>query len=271
MSYNNFKPLIWSKNILRDLEKMTVLDKDCCHDFDGEVKEGGKVKILGVTRPTIKDYDGTDIDGPENPPDTSIYMNIDKAKYFNFAIDDIDKAQTKKGLMSSLRAEATAGLAEIYDYSIASEAVNAGSKTNSSTIATADELKNLIDKKLVWLRNNGVPLTQRVVIELTPWAYDVFENKIIELKTQNDKLIKQGILGQYKNAYVKMSNNLYNDGKDDYLMLRTDRAIAAAKQIDKVEPYRPEKRFAEAVKGLMVYGTKTVRPKELGVIKAHEA
>ena len=54
-------------------------------------------------------------------------------------------------------------------------------------------------------------------------------------------------------------------------MLRTDRAIAAAKQIDKVEPYRPEKRFAEAVKGLMVYGTKTVRPKELGVIKAHEA
>lgn len=237
----------------------------------GEIKQAGKVKILGVARPTIGDYDGTDIDGPEDVKDTSVYLDIDKAKYFNFGVDDIDKAQTRKGLMPSLRAEATAGLTEAYEYDIACEAKNAGKKSASSTISNADDMKNLIDKGLVWLRTNGVPLTQRVVIELTPWAYDVFENKIIELKTQNDQLIKQGILGQYKNAYVKMSNNLYNDGKDDYLMIRTNRAIAAGKQIDNVEPFRPEKRFMDAVKGLLVYGTKTIRPKELYTIKAHEA
>lgn len=271
MSYNNFKATVWSANILRDLEKMAVLDKDCCHDFDADIKKAGKVKILGVARPTIGDYDGTDIDGPEDVKDTSVYLDIDKAKYFNFGVDDIDKAQTQKGLMPALRAEATAGLTEAYEYDIAKESMNAGKKTTSSTISSIDDMKNLIDKGLVWLRNNGVPLTQRVVIELTPWAYDVFENKIIELKTQNDKLIQQGILGQYKNAYVKMSNNLYNDGKDDYLMIRTNRAIAAGKQIDEVEPFRPEKRFMDAVKGLLVYGTKTIRPKELYTIKAHEA
>ena len=113
-------------------------------------------------------------------------------------------------------------------------------------------------------------MTQRVVIELTPWAYDIFENKIIELKTQNDELIKKGYLGQYKNAYIKMSNNLYNDKTDDYLMIRTNRAIAAGKQIDKVEAFRPEKRFMDAIKGLLVFGTKTVRPKELYTIKAHQ-
>ena len=104
MSYNNFKPEVWSANILRDLEKMTVLDKDCCHDFDGDIKQAGKVKILGVARPTIKDYDGKDIEGPEEVKDTSVYLDIDKAKYFNFGVDDIDKAQTVKGLMPSLRA-----------------------------------------------------------------------------------------------------------------------------------------------------------------------
>lgn len=270
MSYNNFKPTVWSVNILRDLEKFLVLDKDCNHDFDGDIKKSGKVKILGVARPTIGDYDGSDIHDPEDVKDTSIYLDVDKAKYFNFGVDDIDKAQSVKGMMNAIRQEATAGLAEAYEYDIALEAKNAGKKTNTTKVESADDMKNLIDRGLVWLRNNGVPLTQRVVIELTPWAYDIFENKIIELKTQNDQLIKQGILGQYKNAYVKMSNNLYNDGTDDYLMIRTNRAIAAGKQIDKVEPFRPEKRFMDAVKGLMVYGTKTVRPKELYTIKAHE-
>lgn len=271
MSYNNFKATVWSANILRDLEKMTVLDKDCCHDFDGEIKQAGKVKILGVGRPTIRDYDGTDIEGPEAVEDTSVYLDINKAKYFNFGVDDIDKAQSKKGLMESLRAEATAGLVEAYDSAIALEAKNAGKKTTSIAISTEDDMKKEIDKALVWLRTNGVPMTQRVVIELTPWAYDIFENKIIQLKTQNDNLIKQGILGQYKNAYIKMSNNLYNDKTDDYLMIRTNRAIAAGKQIDKVEPFRPEKRFMDAIKGLLVFGTKTIRPKELYTIKAHEA
>ncbi|MCO8193010.1 MULTISPECIES: hypothetical protein [unclassified Anaerofustis] len=271
MSYNNFKATVWSANILRDLEKMAVLDKDCCHDFDGDIKQAGKVKILGVARPTIGDYDGSDIHDPEDVKDTSIYLDIDKAKYFNFGVDDIDKAQSRKGLMSSLRAEATAGLTEAYEYDIALEAKNAGKFSASTAVSTEDDMKKLVDKGLVWLRDNGVPMTQRVVIELTPWAYDIFENKIIELKTRNDKLIEEGILGKYKNAYVKMSNNLYNDGKDDYLMIRTNRAIAAGKQIDNVEPFRPEKRFMDAVKGLLVYGTKTVRPKELYTIKAHEA
>lgn len=270
MSYNNFKPEVWSANILRDLEKMTVLDKDCCHDFDGDIKQAGKVKILGVARPTIKDYDGKDIEGPEEVKDTSVYLDIDKAKYFNFGVDDIDKAQTVKGLMPSLRAEATAGLTEAYDSAIALESKNAGKKTQSVQITTEDAMKKEIDKGLVWLRTNGVPMTQRVVIELTPWAYDIFENKIIELKTQNDELIKKGYLGQYKNAYIKMSNNLYNDKTDDYLMIRTNRAIAAGKQIDKVEAFRPEKRFMDAIKGLLVFGTKTVRPKELYTIKAHQ-
>ena len=69
---------------------------------------------------------------------------------------------------------------------------------------------------------------------------------------------------------VKISNLLYSDGTDDYLMVRTKKAIAFAGQINETEAYRPEQLFKDAVKGLDTYGAKVVRPKELYVIKAHE-
>ena len=40
-------------------------------------------------------------------------------------------------------------------------------------------------------------------------------------------------------------------------------AISYAGQITEIEPYRPEKTFADAVKGLFVYGTKVIEPKAL--------
>lgn len=52
-----------------------------------------------------------------------------------------------------------------------------------------------------------------------------------------------------------------------YNVLRTDKAIAFAEQIDKVEAYRPETAFQDALKGLYVFGAKIVRPNEIYVIK----
>ena len=44
---------------------------------------------------------------------------------------------------------------------------------------------------------------------------------------------------------------------------RTKRAIAFAEQLSEINAYRPEKRFADAVKGLHLYGAKVVYPKEM--------
>ena len=68
-----------------------------------EAKQGKQVKILGVGRPTIKKYvPGTPIDNVEEPEDNSIYLNIDQYDYFNYGVDNIDKAQSKEGLMEAL-------------------------------------------------------------------------------------------------------------------------------------------------------------------------
>ena len=45
--------------------------------------------------------------------------------------------------------------------------------------------------------------------------------------------------------------------------MRTRRAVAFASQISEINAYRPESRFADAVKGLHLYGAKIVYQNEI--------
>ena len=108
MSYANFKETIWSKHIQHEKEKLLTFKPDCDYIFEGEAKQGKQVRILGVGRPTIKKYTpGVEIDGIETPADNSIFLNIDQYDYFNYGVDNIDKAQSKEGLMEALAEETT--------------------------------------------------------------------------------------------------------------------------------------------------------------------
>ena len=57
------------------------------------------------------------------------------------------------------------------------------------------------------------------------------------------------------------------DGYDDHkCLMRTKRAIAFAEQLSEIEAYRPEKRFADAVKGLHLFGAGIIYPEEMVVL-----
>lgn len=274
MSYANFKETIWSKYIQHEKEKLLTFKADCDYKFEGEAKQGKQVKILGVGRPTIKTYvPGTEIDGAETPDDNSIFLNIDQYDYFNYGVDNIDKAQSKEGLMEALAEETTRGLAEKEDAYIAKVAALGtaeGGISDSIAVTTSTIAKKSIDGAFEWLWGKGVTTKDKVTIYLPPWYYLLLQDKLVELKTQNDSLIAKGVLGLYNSANVKMSNQLYNDGTDDHIVIKTSKAIACCNGIDKLEAYSPEKSFMDAVKGLNTYGAKVIRPKELYVIKAHK-
>lgn len=272
MGYANFKPTFWSKHIQHELPKFTVYKQDCDYQFEGEAGEGKRLKIQNTGRPTIKKYTpGKEIDGPENVAGSSAYLDIDQYDYFNYGIDDIDKAQSQAGVMEALSIETTRALAEKEDIFCATQmAKNAGYKTASMAIADEVAAKKAIDDLFVKLWNNGVSTKDDVTMYLTPWFYMLFQNKLVELKTNNDSLIAKGILGTYNNAKVKMTNNAYNDGTDDYIILKTSKAFAYCNGIDKLKPYEPEKGFAEAIKGLNTYGGKMIRPKECAVLRCHQ-
>lgn len=274
MSYANFKETIWSKYIQHEKEKLLTFKPDCDFKFEGEAKQGKQVKILGVGRPTIKKYvPGTEIDGIETPEDNAIYLNIDQYDYFNYGVDNIDKAQSKEGLMEALAEETTRGLAEAEDRFLAKVAATGAAEdgiSDSTAITTGANAKKAIDNAFEYLWNHGVTTKDKVTMYLPPWFYVLFQDKLVELKTQNDSLLAKGVLGLYNSANVKMSNQLHNDGTDDHIIIKTSKAIACCNGIDKLEAYSPEKSFMDAVKGLNTYGAKVIRPKELYVIKAHK-
>lgn len=272
MAYTNFKPTIWSEHIQRELERKCLFWDAVNHEFEGEAKRGAKVQIVGIARPTIGVYNGTDIGAPETVSDNVQFLEVDQAKFFNFGVDDIDKAQSIPGLMDSLMAESAAAMAQARDEYIAEVAATGATHISDAlTIGDEDAAKAAIDEAFTTLWSNDVPVNEQCSIFLPAWYYQLFRGCLQGLSTDNPKLLESGILGKYTNGNVKISNSLHNDGTNDYAVIMTKRAVAVAGQINEVEAYRPESLFMDAVKGLDTYGAKVVRPEQIYVIKCAKA
>lgn len=270
MSIGNFKQTFWSKYIERELATKAILAEYTNQKHSGEVKFGNQVKILGVGKPTIGSYAGTSIGSPEKVEGSSVMMLIDQRPFFNIGVDDVDKMQSVPGYMEAVLDEGSKALALTIDSYIASLAVNAGTISTSTQVTTAAGAKTMVDAGILALRENDVPIDADVVMELPPFMYQLLKDKYIELDTANSEMLKKGIVGFYDNVRVRVSNNLYTDGTDYYGMIRTKNAIAYVKQAEITEPYRPHDMFEDAVKSMVVYGAKVVRPKELYAIRCHK-
>lgn len=276
MSYRNFSPKIWAKQINRELERAMVFAEDCNRQYEGDVRQmGDTVKVLGVGKPTITKQVGGSIvlKDPEAVEDTSVDMVINRVAYFNYLVDDIDRRQAVGGLMDALSAESSEGTANAMDEDIAALAgtVDAPKVFKSTTAITVDNILKQIDLGVQKLMENDVKPETKIVITVPPWFKTILRQAYVQLDTNNSAMLKNGRVGQYDNVIVKMSNNCNRNSDNGHnIMLRTQRAVAFANPLTHVEPYRPEKRFADAVKGFVLYGTKIVRPKELVVLNVKE-
>lgn len=277
MAYENFIPKVWSEAIQRELEGSYVFAEDCNRQWEGDVKkQGDTVHILGVGRPEIKTLDrmtegksnaSADIDGPEEIADNDTILKIDQIRYFNYMVGDIDKAQAIGGLMDALSKETSEGLADAVDKHIAALAVaeEVAKLNTAATAVNADNVLNVLDDAIQRLYENDVKNSTEVVVTISPRFYTLFKRAYIKADTNNSAMIKNGRVAQYGNVTVKMSNNVHktDEGTTDNIMIRTKRAIAFAQPLTHTEAYRPEKKFADAVKGFILYGSKIVRPKEI--------
>ena len=274
----NFQQTIWSASILRSLDKITSLRNHCNFQYEKDSKNAKEVKILSVNRPTIRTYvPGTAITR-EGAADSSQLLEINQYRYFNFEVEDIVKAQSVPGLMEALTDEAGKGLALEGDKFVAEvvkEAVEEGEvEASASVIAlTNSNAMASVEDGFATLYANDCKVSDTFYLELAPKVFTTYRQQLTELSTNNPEILKKGAVGKINNAYVCIENCLpeATDGGSVYNILRTDKAIAFAEQIEKVEHYRPEDAFTDAVKGLYVFGAKIVRPKEIYVMKTKKA
>lgn len=276
-----FQQTIWSKAILKELETITSLRNHCDFKYEKDSAHAKEVKILSVTRPTIRTYvSGTSLTR-ESVVDTSQTLQINQFRYFNFEVEDIDKAQSVPGLLEATIHEASLGLAEEGDKYVASiietavEDALAPLPQSASVISlTKANAMASVEDGFATLYANNVKVNDMLYLELAPAVFVLYRQALTELSTNNPDILKKGAVGKINNAYVCVENLLptgkTGTGSTDnvyYNVLRTPKAIAFVEQIDKIEAYRPEDAFTDAVKGLYVFGAKIVRPNEIYVMK----
>jgi hypothetical protein len=159
---------------------------------------------------------------------------------------------------------AAAALANQADAYILSKCSEAGS-TITATV-TADNIVDTLLHALTRLQESNVADPSDIIFEVSPAVAELIMKAKIGLSNGSETMEK-GCIGNLAGAKIFVSNNVVkasvSDGTKYTCMARTKRSIAYAEQLSEIEAYRPELRFADAMKGLMLYGAKVVYPNEV--------
>lgn len=257
----NFIPTIWSTKIIRTLEDNLIAKKICSREHEGDIKKAGDtVKFNGLSDPTIKDYAGAVT--YEELQDAGVTMIIDQQKYFAFKIDDVDKAQMNIDAKDSQAARAAYKLRETADTFILSKYVDANHKV-TGTITTANVLSK-IGEVSQRLAEQNVPENDRFII-ITPWLQLKLDLAGVKFQINNGIHGTGGMAwAKVMNLDVFVTNQVVNTGTTEtpisHCLAGAYNSIVYADQIVETEMIRLETQFANAVRGLHVYGGKTIRP-----------
>lgn len=283
MALNNFIPQVWAALLLQVLRKDLVYGQPNVinTDYEGDISRmGDTVKINSIGDVTIGDYTkNTNISDPETLSDSQLTLLINQSKFFNFQIDDIDKAQQNPKVMSAAMSRAGYGLADVADQYIASlySGIAAGNSigTDASPIVptSTTAYEQLVDLGTK-LSEASVPKSGRWVV-IPPWYHGLLQkdDRFVKAGTMNsDDVLRNGMVGRAAGFDVLESNNVPNTAGALYKIIAGyNGAWSYADQISSVEGYRPEKRFADAMKGLHLYGAKVTRDTGLALLTASKS
>ena len=271
MSIKNFIPVIWSEQLLASLQEKYVAVAHCNRDFEYEIKEkgGNKLNICGVGHINVHSFDPTaEISAPQSIDDTCVELNIDQMKYFNFMINDVDVAQTSPRLVehtTKVAADALAKTADRYVFDVCKN-------TQQTVLCESTDPTTLMNSILLareMLYQNNVSEDTEVVFEISPAVATAILKLQLSLSSVPSDILETGYLGSFAGCKIFVSNNIpvEEDISTHYCIMRTTRSVAFAEQVSEIVAYRPENRFADAIKGLHTYGAKILYPGEVIKVK----
>lgn len=283
MGVASFVPEVWSASLLTGLSKSLVFGSGLVvnSDYEGEIAEAGDtVHINTIGDPTISTYSRSGTLTYEDINTADQVLVVDQAKSFSFKVDDIDKRQAKGGLLETATMRAAYKLADGVDQYIealfagvpTANAVGTVSVTTGTPTAAYDSV--LVPLK-VKLDEANVPSAGRFVV-VPPWFHGrlLRDDRFVRADAAGgriDGVQGNGYIGDAAGFNVLVSNNCSLVTGDDYRVSAgvTD-AITLATQITSTEAVRLQTTFADAVRGLLLYGAKLVRPEMIATAIASQ-
>jgi len=280
MAITRFKREVWSANLLVSTRKALVYAGPTIvnRDYEGEIKGAGStVRITSISRPTVRTYvPNSTVVAPEELNDAQRTFTVDQQKYWAFSVDDVDAAQAVGNVMPQAMDEAAFAVADEIDQYVAGMytgvvAANVLGSTGAP-INTYTTPTDAYDKVLVPLRTKlsraNIPTAGRYCIA-SPEMYAslLLDNRFIKAnEAGTSEGLRNGLVGRAAGFDIYESNNVpIPTGDIQVVSAGVNAAISFAEQVNKTEAYRPEGGFADAVKGLYVYGGKLIRPDHMAI------
>jgi hypothetical protein len=281
MAIRRFVPEIWSAALLVALQKRLVYAGPGVvnRDYEGEITQSGDtVRITSISDPTIGTYvpNVTSV-APEELTDAQRTLVVDQAKYFAFFVDDVDQRQAKGDVIPTAMQRAAYKLADQADQYVAGlytgiqsgNAVNAGSTVTFTAIgstATEEFYNKVLVPLKVKLDEANVPTEGRYCV-IPPWGHAMLLLSSLFSRFDGQgtsDVSRNGMVGRAAGFDILVSNNtpVPSAGRNIATAGSSD-ALSFAEQVNKTEAYRPEAKFADAIKGLYLYGGKLIRPDAL--------
>lgn len=279
MAITNFIPELWSAAVQVPFETALVFGQPSVSNtkYEGQIKQqGDTVHVTQIGDPTVSPYDKTTDINIEDLSDTDIPLVIDQGDYYAFRVNDIDARQAAGDFRSPTIDRAGYKMAKIVDQFLAGlhtgaqtanklgqvHVMNRNGVTTTNQTVAFEVLVSLEEK----LNEADVPVEGRYVTVFPQFQSALLrDDRFIKATNSGDggATLRNGFIGRALGFDVLLSNNCptvtgANGGR--VVQAGIPDALSLATQITESEALRDQKRFADVVRGLQVYGAKLFRP-----------
>ena len=279
--YAAFIPEIWSQKLNTMLEKDCVMLQCVNRNYEGDIKnQGDKVKIITPAKVNVSTLSDAALTYNELEP-TSMELVIDQKKFFAFKINDVAAVQANTDIMEAHLANAKKAIEEVQDsyllgqHAYVDSANIIGSDDTPVTLNKTTIYEQFVKLALALKNSDAVTGSKRpwVVINPTIESYLLQSTEFIGAHNVADETLREGAIGRIAGMDVLVSTNLTAVDGLYYVLAGTNEAITFASQLAKVESLRDKDSFSDLIRGLYLYGAKTVQPKALAkmVVEAPES
>ena len=260
MSIETYKKQLWEQAIIEEYANVSIADVITAQPSE----VNGVCAIYNRSNLTngLQDYSGADINFEEiNTVETKLFFDV--AKYFAYQMKDLDRVQAVNGgeLMLKTARDMAQAIKDCVDAAVFAEAVEAAAHELQDDALAVEDVYNNIVALGTALDEANVPVAGRYIIARPEFVNMLaLDPRVVD----NAEVLPNGIVqGMQVNGMQVIKSNLVPEGK---VIALNNEAVGYGKQIDELEAIRIEKNFADAIKGLVNFGVKALRPEAIAVL-----
>lgn len=253
---DSFKPDLWESAILEEFKGICVADVITVAPsrVDGVKAIWNRASLATG----IQDYEGSVVYEGINTTPTELLFNV--KKYFAYKMEDVEAVQLAGDVMGPIARDMAYDLKRVIDAAVIGEAINEGAKQKALSVADAEDIYNAIVDLGTALDEKDVPENGRYVLA-RPEVVNILakDKRVID----NAQVLSNGIVqGMQVNGMQVVKSTAVPAGQ---IVCLHNSAVGYGKQLEKLEALRLESSFTDAVRGLLVFGVKALRPEAIVV------